>query len=438
MKVGLIGPKDIVVRTHNIIKTENPNDQLVDLPYKNYLDSPQIVCENQEFVDVLLFAGKLPFKVTEVNVEKKVPWEYMPRRKNTLFRAMLEASFTNKYDIENISIDTYEEDLIFGAYQEIGAKTENLNLYIAEQKILEPDYFDYLLEFHLSNYREHHVSCIITGVSEIYYGLTRLGMPCIRTLAAEEIIISTYNRLQLKYYAQVYQNNLIAVIAVRLDLPSVYSLQRGEEYLHVIRNMKILEKINLFASQLDAAVTTNNYTEFLIFTTKKILELETNNLESIYLLDLIQEISECSTKIGIGYGSTVRDAKYNAYRGVVKAESYPGNAAFAVMEGNEIIGPIRCVKSNKEAYVDKEYLNVSIRTGISTNTLHCIYSAITHFEKREFTSRELANLCDMSPRNMDRIILKLLDAGLCEIVGERLMKDTGRPRRILKLSKLEF
>lgn len=435
MKVGLIGPKDVLVRTHHIIKAENPNDQLIDLPYETYLESPCIVRENQEHVDALLFGGKIPFKLAEAQIEKKVPWEYMPRRKNTLFRAMLEATFTKKYDITNISIDTYGQSLVIGAYQEIGANTDRLNVHIAQDKILDPHYKDYLMHFHLTNYQEKHVSCIITGVSEVYHSLLKLDAPCIRTLAAEDIIIATYSQLQLKYCAQVYQNRLIAVIAVRVDTPSIYSLQRGEEYLNVVRNMKIIEKINLFASQLDAAVTTNNYTEFLIFTSKEILELETNNLESVYLLDLIQEISACSVKIGIGYGSTVKDAKYNAYSGVMKAAAYPGSVAFAVIEGHEIIGPIQRVKDNDKPFIDKDYLDISLRTGISTNTLHNLYVAMTHFDKGEFTSRELANLCDMSPRNMDRIITKLLDAGLCEIVGERLMKSTGRPRRILRLIK---
>jgi len=437
MKVGLIGPRDIVSRTHSIIKQEHPNDQLVDLPYGIYLESPEIVLKNQPFMDALLFAGKLPFKIAEVEVEKKIPWEYMPRRKNTLFRAMLEASFVKHYDIKSISIDTYEDDLVHSAYQEIGVKSVNLNIYIAEQKILKPDYMNYLCKFHMDNYQDRNVSCVITGVSEIYYEMQKLGIPCIRTVAAEDIIISTYNQLKLKHYAQIFHDNQIAVIAIKVETPSIYSTQSNNEYSYVINNMKILEKIHSFASRFDAAITTYNQSEFLIFTTKKILELETNNLESIYLLDLIQETAEQNIKIGIGYGQSIRNAKFNAYNGVAKAMAYDGNVEFVIMEENETKEPIKYYIKNKHVQlIDKVYFDISKRTGISINTIHKIYTAIAYFEKNEFTTREFAIVCDMSQRNMDRIISKLIDAHFCEIVGERLMKDTGRPSRILKLLDL--
>lgn len=436
LRIGIIGPKDLVVLARKIIKAECSEVQLVDLIYKSYLESPEIVIENQDRTDGLFFCGKLPFKAAESRVEKKVPWVFLPRNKNTLFRAMLEASFTNNYDIKKLSIDTYDKDLIYSAYKEIGVSEKNLDIYIAEQKILEHGYNDYLCEFHLHNYREHGVSCIITGANQVYNELLRLKMPCILTIPAEDVIISIFNKLHFTYLSRISEESNIAIIAVQVDTPSIYSVNSNDEYSFIFRKMKILEKVYLFVSQIDASVITNNQNEFLIFTTKKILESATNNLESIYLLDLIHETTDQNINIGIGYGKTVKEAKFNAFAGVTKSKRHGGDVAFAVIATDKVIGPLRCVKNNDTPMIDKEYLHISARTGISINAIHKIYMVINKFNNREFTSREMADVCEMSYRNMDRIISKLIDGGFCEIVGERIMRETGRPTRILRLSEL--
>ncbi|MEA4849408.1 MAG: hypothetical protein VB106_19410 [Clostridiaceae bacterium] len=436
MKLGIIGPKQMVSLIHNTIKTEYSDVQLIDLIYNDYSEAPKIVFKNQAGTDALLFCGKLPFKAVEALVKKEVPWAFLPRTKNTLFRAMLEAHFTQKYDIKNISIDTYDKDLVYSAYKEIGVSGDNLDIYIAEQRILEYNYNDYLCEFHLHNYREHGVSCIISGANTVYHELLKMKLPCILTIPAEDVILSIFNQLHFTYLSKIREESQIVVIAVQVDTPSIYSVNRNDEYMFISKNMKILEKIYLFASHIDAAVVCNNQNEFLLFTTKKILESATNNLESIYLLDLIRDITNQNINIGIGYGKTVREAKFNAFDGVIKSKLYGGNVAYAVIESGEVIGPLRCVKNEITPTIDKEYLRISSRTGISTNTAYKIYMAIDKFNNREFTSKEMADVCGMSHRNMDRIISRLIDCGFCKIVGERIIHGIGRPSRILKLLEL--
>ncbi len=43
--------------------------------------------------------------------------------------------------------DTLDSSLILTAYQEIGFRAEDLRLYVAEQRLLDPGYLDYLMGF---------------------------------------------------------------------------------------------------------------------------------------------------------------------------------------------------------------------------------------------------------------------------------------------------
>ena len=57
--------------------------------------------------------------------------------------------------------------------------------------------------------------------------------------------------------------------------------------------------------------------------------------------------------------------------------------------------------------------------------------------KKEYTSKELADLCGFTHRTMNRILVKLIEAGCCEIVGESIIENYGRPSRILKFHWFE-
>ena len=70
--------------------------------------------------------------------------------------------------------------------------------------------------------------------------------------------------------------------------------------------------------------------------------------------------------------------------------------------------------------------------------LYTSFGGIVKEEKADFTSRELAAICGVSVRTMDRIILKLCDAGYCEVISEKLMHKSGRPSRILRLHPLQI
>ena len=93
----------------------------------------------------------------------------------------------------------------------------------------------------------------------------------------------------------------------------------------------------LFRSK--ATVVEVSYNTYLLFSTKNILETQTNYFKDIKLLHNISENSLNIISMGIGYGDTVQDAKYNATLGMEKPKVFISLNVFV----NAFLKPAKCV-----------------------------------------------------------------------------------------------
>lgn len=134
-------------------------------------------------------------------------------------------------------------------------------------------------------------------------------------------MVQSIKNIQMRYIAKKNNENQIVVLAIKLNMPSEYSLMKEDEYAYLSQRIKILDKLYHFNSRIDGVLVEQSRSEFMIFTTKKILELETKKYRDIYLLDMIREVSVINTYIGIGYGKTANEAKFNAYESIKMAQS---------------------------------------------------------------------------------------------------------------------
>ena len=267
--------------------------------------------------------------------------------------------------------------------------------------------------------------------------LKKNGIYCFTAYPSRAVIRETLSKLYLKHQAIQNQKSKIVILSIEIDLPSEYSVISKDEYSYIHEKMELLEMIYKFAQDIKAAVVEASYNTFLLFSTKNVLELETDNFKNISLLNEISKNSLHTVSIGIGYGSTAQDAKYNANLGVIKSKQYNINSAYIVYENNKIEGPIMANNKNYETknnLIDKKLALISETSGVSINTVFTIYNIISKYKKTHFTSKELSEACNLSTRNINRIITKLEINGYCSIVGKKIVNNTGRPSRIIKFN----
>ncbi len=75
----------------------------------------------------------------------------------------------------------------------------------------------------------------------------------------------------MRYIAKKNNENQIVVLAIKLNMPSEYSLMKEDEYAYLSQRIKILDKLYHFNSRIDGVLVEQSRSEFMIFTTKKYL-----------------------------------------------------------------------------------------------------------------------------------------------------------------------
>ncbi|OJT83531.1 hypothetical protein BM533_20760 [Clostridioides difficile] len=73
----------------------------------------------------------------------------------------------------------------------------------------------------------------------------------------------------MRYIAKKNNENQIIVLAIKLNMPSEYSLMKEDEYAYLSQRIKILDKLYHFNSRIDGVLVEQSRSEFMIFTTKK-------------------------------------------------------------------------------------------------------------------------------------------------------------------------
>lgn len=434
MKILYIGPKMGAEKAMEVSKKNFQNLEMDCIVYEGFMETAARLERYTGKADAILFGGKTPFKAFEkTKREIDIPYDYIPRHDTTLYRALMEATYVLKCDISRLSVDTFDKKTTERLYQEVGVEFNEDHMFFADQDYKQEDYAEYIINFHRQLYERKQVCCCITGLEEAYYTLRKEGIPVINCIPSEDTIIQSLKNLQLRCIAKKNNENQIVVVAIKLDMPSEYSLMREDEYAYLTQRIKILERLYHFSSRINGVLVEQGKSEFMIFTTKKNLELETKNFKDIYLTDLLREVSVINTYIGIGYGKTAVESKYNAYESIKMAQRHGGSAVYVVFESGEIMGPLEsAINGKKKENFDERFYQIARETGLSINTVYKIFSNVAREGQQEFTSKELASICDVSVRTMDRIILKLCDAGYCEVISEKLVGKYGRPSRILR------
>lgn len=436
----MVGHPNRMKNIRTIVNEYYPNIQLYSIEYTDmsktieYID---IIKNKQLTMDAVLFTGSLPYKIINSIMLPSIPFDFIRTNTSSLLNALMTISLSNKYDINKLSFDTYNIDDIKHIYSEFDSFENHPNLYVAEENALSSDYCKNVFDFHKTHYEKAHISCCLTALNNVYEALKKNGIPCIVIDPTTEILKNTIERIHLKHMATIGDQFKIVVIIINIELPNEYSITNVNEYEQILENMKVLKQIYIFGQRLQAAVVQLNPDNYLLFTTKKAIETETNQYKNIELLKKTRGELTNSVNIGIGYGFTARDAKYSAKLGIEKAKACKGNIAYVLDSGKTIIGPIKWSEKNKfdsnNNHIDAFYYQISEDTGLSIDTIYKLHSLVNLYQKDTYTSTEMATALKITPRSMNKILKKLENKNFIKIIGKTASCSVGRPKRIIKI-----
>jgi len=436
-RIGIIGHIDNIKRIQLVIDESFPNIDGYHIEINEMHQIQTTVNYLKEHIndfDGIIFTGKILYDIMNHNMHSQNPWVYIENDESQLQRNLLEASLKHNMDITRISIDSYSEDTVKTLYEDFGLGYGQYFAHVSKIDIFNVALLDNLFNFHLNNHLSHPDLISITGISTVYERLQSHNVPSMLLRPNVNAIKNKLYDLLEKIRIENMIISQIVVISIEIDISNEYDLISENEYSIMLQKTKITEEVYKFAQRIQAAVieTEKNY---LLFTTKQIVEFETKNLRELSILSSMKNKTNNTISVGIGFGITAREAKSNAIIGKNKALKMGGNQCFVVYDRKrmERITQLDKAANNNISPLDLSYKDISEKSGVSINNIYKLKCIIDIYKKDTFTSLELSEEFGNSLRSMNRIIEKLEQAGYIEIVGKEIVGKAGRPSRILKL-----
>lgn len=386
--------------------------------------------------DGLLFTGRYPYDLLNSAVLSHKPWTYVRRDAAQLLAALLRGSRLHGWDPARVSIDSYSDGEVRALCRQTGIPEDGPAVW--DRPVGQPGFLDDLTRFHRRNVSTRRADFCVTGISSVYAALQAAHVPSIILDPTEESIRDAAQLLLLKRDTRRADERGIVVLAIEQDLPDEHALIRENEYQLALESMGVTEAVYLFAQRIQAAVVERELGRFLLFTTRSLLEAETEGLRTFPLLKGPNGLRFGGLSIGIGYGETAREAKYNANLGLLKAKRAGGACTFLVLGPAQMIplAPAAAHDADRGASsrpLDGRYQQAARQAGISLATVLRL-QGVMDFEQRDtFTPAELAGLCRMTTRSANRLLEKLLQAGCAQVVGSHAGTGAGRPSRVVRI-----
>jgi len=438
MKIGIAGHSRTIRIVCAMLQKIDPSIEAFPIIMESMDLTPAIahIKDNEDHYDGMLFTGPIPYDLVNAAIFSHKPWVFVARGREQLAGAMLRASLIEGLDARRLSIDSFKEEEIRSYLEEIGMGGCDHDMRFFEGDIYARDFLDELAAFHEQSVRARNASLCVTAVSAVHEELLRRGVPCVILDPSIDGVRSALDRLMEKQRSRIREGSQLVALSIEQDLPNEYALVRENEYLMSLETMKITEEVYLFAQRIQAAVVERELGRFLLFTTRNLLEFETEGLERLSLLTARKDLRFGTLSVGIGYGETAREAKYNASLGLLRARKGGGNQAFKV-ENGVYSEPIRPASQPDKEYaaglIDGAFQKAADTAGISLNSIMKLQWIMDRENTDSFTAKDLADLYGISLRSMHRLLEKLENTGYATVAGRNIRTAKGRPSRILRL-----
>lgn len=390
----------------------------------------------KDHVDGFIFGGELQFHYYNYLFHPNIPCDYLSKDWSSLQNALLTMA-RQGIDFTSVSIDSYSVAMVRNILQDVGLQLSDTKITVIDRKVFGKQYIDFVIEKHAALFESGKVAGCVTALAPVFEALTLKNIPCVYAHPTIEVISKTINKLKQQYELQKGKNSAFAMLLIQLIPKESYSSIRKDEYLSMHEKIKVAEEIYYFAKDTNAAVLNDSLDKFILLMNRDDLIEYTNGLQKFYLMDEINTNTNFDVIMGIGYGYTPGQAKFNANLAIEKLDSTHKNMAYVVIDANAVLGPLSFLNRAPNEDIGSEealFLELSKTSGISKSVLWNLYAVIEKNKKNTFTSSELSKKLNLSQRSSSRLLRKLEEAHLAKIVNKEVTGTSGRPSDIYEIN----
>ncbi len=425
--VGVVGPRDLVDIVQ-AVASEFEEVEVLGLVYEDETEAPEIVAKHEALISVALFTGPVPYYASR-HVSRRLPMVYMSLSGSSLYRVLLEFALQGR-DMCRISVDTVGKRAIDKLFAALGLDASEVHTIEYHGPITS----DELAEFHIEM-KNNGARAALTGLRSTYRKLLERGVEVWRVLPDEAAIRDGLSRAVLEGRALRSRDAQLVITLVTVD--NLDDVVRTRGSLYAVQRLKLdLQRLLLeYAEKLEASLHLLGDDEFMLVSTRRMVEAATGYWTRSPLLDSITKQMPLKISIGMGLGLTAAVAQTSARIAVHYARGKGSNCAYAVEDSRKVIGPIGAGASLEYSLRTEDAFSRTIaeKTGFSIATVTRLQAFMTARNFEPITAGELAAGLGVTSRSGRRIIARLVACGLAEQAGEEQPYRRGRPRQTYRL-----
>lgn len=429
IKIGIIGPTIISQKIKEVIN-DFPNFQPVYRISDSIFDAPKFAKELDDMVDVLLFSGELPYKLAKQAHKLISPVHYIPLKGTGLFRSVYRLKM--KTDVTHLSVDTIVKEEVYRVFNEVGE--HETNFFFSDKSSLHA--VDDIVQFHYDKYEAGLTTGCLTGIKLVSDRLNELHVPNEWVNPTREDIAVALERALLSTDSR--KNKESQIVFGLIQVHNFQGLVEKQESEYEVQKFKIqFQQLLLeYVESIEGHLTSLGGDEHLFVTTRGVFERATRGYKSIPLLYDTENQLDASLNIGVGFGLSANQAGNHARIALRQAKEYGRSSCFIVREDRHVIGPLEMQSPlvYELTTTDQDIIEKAERVGMTPIYISKIKAHINRSNIDSFTSKELANILNISNRSANRILSSWLDVDLVKIIGLEKVTSKGRPRQLYQLT----
>lgn len=412
----------------DVHKIELNNDEDVEMALSK-------LTKIMSFCDGILYTRMDPYKLLSSRIEHKITTKYIDIDNSNFIHSLLQASYHFDVDIKRVSVDTLDYDSIMNAYKSLNIPIDMVSPRIVYVDTNSSYFVRKVQEEHLKNFKEGLCEVCLTNIRSVCDYLTENAVPCVLIAPSTETYIYEIRKILLSDKLKKLSGNKIVSLYIAASPSNEFYIYNNTVLQEAIELNKVAETIAFFAQKIDGALITISNKEFMLICDNCSLENATDNFSKIDILSSICTNTSHVLSVGIGYGDSIKTAKTNSELGLYRAKKEGGNRAYLVYSPDNIVGPLEPNEQKEKSprICGERLVKIAEASGLSINTIFKIDCIIKQRNNRNFTSREIASELGISLRTANRIVAKLDACGYTSEVGKHVIKEKGRPSRMIKV-----
>ncbi|MGW0805714.1 transcriptional regulator [Nonomuraea sp. NPDC002799] len=422
--IGVVGPHDLVEQIV-MVGADLPaaaDWRLVGAPHAGEHETYEKFSRIADSIDVVLFTGPLQHDLARQAGELPLPATHVPMSGAGLYACLLRGVLKHGIDPARVSIDSLPAADVDEAYGEIGVSTAGVHLSEYDQ----PESVRGFIGFHEQLYRQGATTAALTTIRSVAKALNNAGVPALRMMPTTHTLRLALNTAALLGTGSRLEEAQIAIVVVELATSARPSYSGPGNYWQQELKLKLHQALLADARLMGATVAPRDENSYVVTATLGALGQATDGLRAAPFMDRIRSEVGVEAEVGIGLGSTARDADANALVAVDKARNAGAASAYLVgVDGAVLSLPVR---RRRRAETEPAV------TTKAAKLLERLLQQLDDGPDAMVVDAEIvADVLAIAPRSARRVLQSLADEGLAWPVPPVKGAQAGRPRQPYRL-----